>query len=183
MDYLHTLLARNEAFVAEGFNPGLRITPTSHSLIVGCVDTRVDPMAIFRLEQGEAAVYRNVGGRVNPALLETIALLRAVTRAAGGRVGTGSNLILMQHTDCGINHCYRGVPRLLAQHMGVAPGELDTLAVTNPYEAVALDVETLKQNLAIAGGYTVSGVVYDVATGKVTTVVPPVRLPAVEEAG
>lgn len=51
--------------------------------------------------------------------------------------------------------------------------QLDTLAITDPHKSVALDVAALKANPHICGGYTVSGLVYDVATGKVETVVSP----------
>jgi len=106
-----TLLRRNSAFVGLGFNPQLRMMPAGKMLIIGCVDPRVDPMDIFKLVPGEAAIYRNIGGRVNPALLETLALLRTVAQAAGGDVGPGSNLIVLHHTDCGINQC-AGATRL-----------------------------------------------------------------------
>lgn len=135
-------------------------------------------MNIFKPEPGEAAIFRNVGGRVNPALLETMALLRAVTRAAGGDIGPGSNLIVLHHTDCGINHCYHHAPKLLAQHMGVALEELDALSITDPRKSVALDVAALNANPHLSAGYSVSGPVYDVATGKVETVVPPTPPPS-----
>ncbi|WP_425343349.1 carbonic anhydrase [Pseudofrankia saprophytica] len=35
-------------------------------MVVGCVDPRVDPTHVLGLEQGEAAVIRNVGGRITP---------------------------------------------------------------------------------------------------------------------
>lgn len=176
MDYLGTLMRRNDEFARDGFNPNLRMMPSGKTLIIGCVDPRVDPMDIFKLEPGEAAIFRNVGGRVNPALLETMAILREVTLAAGGNIGPDSNLIVLHHTDCGIKHCFHHAPALLAQHMDVSPEELDALAVNDPYEAVALDVAALKANPDLPGGYMVSGLVYDVATGKVEIVVPPERL-------
>lgn len=133
------------------FNPHLRMMPSSKSLIIGCVDTdtHVDPMNIFKSEPGEVAVFRNVGGRVNPALLETIALLRVVTKAAGGKIGPGANLVVLHHTDCGINHSYRHAPELLARHLGVSLQELDTLAVTDPYKSVALDVTSRSDHLDV----------------------------------
>ena len=67
-------------------------------------------------------------------------------------------------------------PELLVRHRGVAPEELDALAITDPYKAVALDVAALKANPHLPGAYTVSGLVYDVATVKVETVVPPAHL-------
>jgi hypothetical protein len=48
------------------------------TMIIGCVDPRVDPVDIFGLVPGEAAVIRNVGGRITPATLQTMAMLRIV---------------------------------------------------------------------------------------------------------
>ena len=175
MNYLDSLLQRNEEFASDGFDPNLRMMPSGRSLIIGCVDPRVDPAEIFKLEHGEAAILRNIGGRVNPALIESLELLQEVTRGAG-RIGPESSLIVLHHTDCGINHCYHRAPGLLAKHMGVAAEQIDDLAITDPYKAVALDVEALRASPRVPGGYTVSGVVYDVATGKVDVVVPPARL-------
>ena len=121
-------------------------------------------------------MLRNVGGRVNPALIESLELLVEVTKAAGRPNGPGTNLVLLHHTDCGINHCYHRVPGLLSRHLGVAPEKIDDLAVTDPHEAVALDVAALRADPRVPGGYVVSGMVYDVATGKVEVVVPPAPL-------
>lgn len=177
MELLETLLRRNKEFASHGFNPGLRMMPTSKSLIVGCVDPRVDPMDVFKLEPGEAGIYRNVGGRATPAFLETVQLLRTVTQAAGGKIGPGSNIVVLHHTDCGIKHCYHGAQDLLAKHMGVGPEELYTKAVADPYQSVAIDVAAMQANPSVFGGYTVLGLVYDVATGEVATVVPPTAVP------
>jgi carbonic anhydrase len=59
--------------------------------------------------------------------------------------------------------------------MGVTTDELDALEIDDPYKAVALDVAALRASPDVSAGYTVSGLVYDVATGKVEIVVPPSR--------
>jgi carbonic anhydrase len=105
-----------------------------------------------------------------------MAILGTVSRAAGEAVGDGWKLIVLQHTDCGINGCYHHAPRLLSKYMGVADDKLDDLAITDPYKAVALDVASLKANPNLPGGFTVTGLVYDVETGHVETVVPPAPL-------
>lgn len=175
MDYIDTLMRRNVEFAENGFDPRLRMMPTSKTLIIGCVDPRVDPMDLFKLASGEAGIFRNVGGRVNPAVFETLGILRTVAVAAGGDIGPDWNLIMLHHTDCGIKRCYCHEPRLLAEHMGVTLAELDNLEINDPYKAVTLDVAALRANADIAGGYTVSGLVYDVETGNVEMVVPPSR--------
>ena len=173
MGFVETLTTRNADFVKHGFSADLKILPTARTLIIGCVDPRVDPMDILKLEPGEAAVIRNVGGRINPAMLETLGLLRAVSRAAGQEVGDGWNLIVLHHTDCGIVGCYHHAPDLLARHMGVTKDHLEALEITDPCKAVAVDIATLRANPQLPGGFTLSGLVYDVATGRIETVVSP----------
>ena len=176
MEFLDTLLERNADFAETGFSAGMKMMPSCRTMIIGCVDPRVDPMDILKLKPGEAAIIRNVGGRVSPALLETLALLRVVSRAGGQEVGTGWNLIVLHHTDCGIIGCYHHAPDMLAKHMGVSRSDLEAVAVTDPYEAVAVDVAALKANPNLPGGFMVSGLVYDVAKGTIDTVVPPALL-------
>jgi len=77
------------------------------------VDPRVDPVDVFGVEAGEAAIIRNVGGRVTPSTIDTLAMLRQVTRAAGGDLAAGWNLVVLHHTDCGITRL-GGAPKLLA---------------------------------------------------------------------
>jgi carbonic anhydrase len=176
MDYVETLASRNAAFAADGFHPELKIIPSKRTLILGCVDPRVDPLDILKLEPGEAAVIRNVGGRVIPSLLETLALLRAVSKAAGQEVGIGWNLVLLQHTDCGIIGCFHHARDMLARYMGVSSEGLEALAITEPHKAVAIDVAALKANTMLPGGFLVSGLVYDVADGRIEVVAPPTLL-------
>ena len=62
MDFLDTLLTRNARFAAADFSPELKMMPSTGTVVVGCVDPRVDPAEILALEPGEVAVIRNVGG-------------------------------------------------------------------------------------------------------------------------
>lgn len=176
MDYFESLAARNAEFAAEAFQPELKMLPHKRSVIIGCVDPRVDPVEIFKLEQGEAAVIRNVGGRVNSEIIETIDILGTVAKAAGKEVGEGWNLVVLHHTDCGIKGCYRHAPDLLAKYMEVATDQLEALAIMDPYKAVEIDVKALRESSDVPSGFTIAGLVYDVSTGKVETVVAPVRL-------
>jgi carbonic anhydrase len=172
MEFLNTLIQRNADFAEQQFSAGLKMIPSQKTMIIGCVDPRVDPMDVLGLKPGEAAIIRNVGGRVNPALLETMAILRTVSQVGGNEIGAGWNLIVLHHTNCGISGCYHHAPKLLAKHMGVEEGELAALEIDDPYKSVQVDVAALKANPKLPGGFTVSGLVYDVATGRVETVVP-----------
>jgi carbonic anhydrase len=152
MTVIDTLTERNEVFAANRFSKDLKIMPSMKTMIIGCVDPRVDPADIFGLVPGEPAVIRNVGGRITPATLQIMAMLRIVAIASGGEIGQGWNLIILHHTDCGIT-CLAHNPELLAKHFVVAPGDLDKLAIADPHQAVAVDVAALKSNPLLPGGF------------------------------
>ena len=176
MNVIEALVNRNEGFARKKSFGDLRIMPSKKTMILGCVDPRVDPAEIFDLVPGEAAVIRNVGGRVDPSVLQTMGLLRSVVKARGSDVGLGWHLVVLHHTDCGIIDCHHHAPTLLAKQLGISVAELDGLAIDDPYKAVALDVDSLRANPKLPNGLAVSGIVYDTATGLVKVVVPEMLL-------
>ncbi|NGZ83714.1 carbonic anhydrase [Duganella aceris] len=176
MNFLDTLAQRNKKFASTGFVGGLKMMPSQRTVIIGCVDPRVDPADVFGLETGETVVIRNVGGRVTKAALESLALVGKLAKAGGKEVGPGWNLVVLHHTDCGINGCSRLAPELLADHLGVQTSDFDAIGISDPYKSVAFDVAALQANADLPQGLTVSGVVYDVATGQAETVVAPFPL-------
>ena len=173
MDTIETLNERNKHFAAHRFPGKLAMMPALKTMIIGCADPRVDPTDVLGLELGDAAVIRNIGGRVTPATLQAMAMLRLVAAAdPAGAPGPGWNLIVLHHTDCGIKRL-TSYPDLLAEHFGIASAELDSKHITDPRSSVTTDVATLKANPLLPAELTVSGLVYDVATGLVETVVGP----------
>ena len=155
------------------------MTPAKGLMIVTCVDPRVDPLAVLGLQRGDAAVVRNVGGRVTPSLLQTMAMLRQVGRADGVEAGARLHVVVLQHTDCGITRIRSR--ELLAGYFGVPDAELDAKNLGRPVAAVREDVAALRANPMLPAGLSVSGIVLDVATGLIETVTSPEPLPA--EAG
>src|ERR1700683_2540626 len=131
MTVIDTLTQRNEVFAASRFSADLRIMPSMKPMVIGCVDPPVDPADIFGLVPGEAAIIRNVGGRITPATLQIMAMLGIVAKANGGETGQGGHLLVLHHTDCGITRLGHS-PELLANHFGVVPEDLDKLAIADP---------------------------------------------------
>jgi len=175
MTVIDTLIERNADFVAHQFTPNLPLATTLGITVIGCLDPRVDPAYVLGLKPGEAAVIRNIGGRVTPATLRTLALIGTLPRLLGVGPAGGMNIVVMQHTNCGITRMAQA-PDHLAPYFGVAPDELDAKAVMDPYAAVKVDIAALKADPTLPDESTVSGLVYDVATGRVEIVVPPTRL-------
>ena len=117
MTFIETLQARNAAFAKTDFNAALKMLPTQKTLLLGCVDPRVDPVDVLGVKLGEAAIIRNVGGRVTPSTLDTLAMLGVVSKRNGGQLGPNWNLIVLHHTDCGIKKIDQA-PELLATFFG-----------------------------------------------------------------
>jgi carbonic anhydrase len=180
MNNLDSMLERNKAFAAQQSAAGTLMPwlpsalPNVKAVIIGCADMRVDPTDILGTKPGEAVVMRNIGGRITPGLLEELGLLGRIGEVAREIPGGGGefHIIVLQHTDCGITRL-AGDPDKLAHYFQVQEGEVKAKAVTDPRTAVALDVALLRAVPALPGQWLVSGLVYDVATGLVETVVPP----------
>ena len=183
MSNLDSMLKRNKDFAAQQSAAGTlmpslpRAMPKVKAFIIGCADMRVDPAHVLGIEPGEAVVIRNVGGRITPGVLEQLGLLGRIGQVAGEAPGGGGefHLIVLQHTDCGITRL-AGDPAKLAHYFQVQESDLKTKAVTDPRAAVAGDVASLRAIPALPGGWLISGLVYDVATGQVEVVVPPARI-------
>jgi carbonic anhydrase len=182
---LDRMLERNREFAAQQsaagtLMPSLSLAlPNVKAIIIACADPRAEPAYVLGLKPGDAVVIRNIGGRVTPGLLEQLALLGRIGELAGENPGGGGefHIIVMQHTDCGMGRL-AGDPALLTRYFQIPEAELKAKTVRDPRAAVAGDVAALRAIPALPGGWLVSGLVYDVATGLVEVVVPPAPIRA-----
>jgi carbonic anhydrase len=171
------LVRRNGEFAERNAVAGLGLLPAGQMIVLGCVDPRVDPAVVLGVRLGEAAVIRNIGGRVTPAALRTLALLGAIARGGGQQPGGGWNLVVVHHTDCGISRLV-GHPEALAAELGTSPDALDHASLADPRASLVADLAALHANPMLPAGLIVSGLLYDVDTGRLETVVAPAPLGA-----
>ncbi|MFD3523090.1 carbonic anhydrase [Streptomyces sp. NPDC058653] len=168
MGAVETLVSGNEEFARSTFDGTLRMKPKLATVVIGCVDARVDPAVVLGAAQGEIMAIRNVGGRVTPRTLEELIMLRAIAGTVNDDFDSSWELIVMQHTQCGLTRIHDRT-ELLAPYFDVAESDLGAVPVTDPYAAVARDVSLLRADGRL-GSARVSGLVYDVATGRVESV-------------
>jgi carbonic anhydrase len=165
MSPIDDLLERNRRF-AEHDHLELPLLPRLGMCVVTCPDPRVDPAAVLGIELGEAAIVRAAAGRISPIVIQQLLFLQAAG-AAVGQAGDGLELVLMTHTDCGITHLqgpeYRDG---LALFLGCTVEELDDKSVGDPHGAVRVDIEALANNPLIPAALSVTGLVYDVHSGR-----------------
>jgi|SRR6187402_387597 len=185
MTELETLLENNKKFAAtvQAEHAPMRTLPEAlpfvKAIIIGCADMRVDPAHMLGIKTGEAVVLRNIGGRVTPGLLQQLGLLGRIGQVADAVPGGGGefNIIVLHHTDCGITRL-NGDPDLLGSYFQVPEPEVSKKAVLDPRESVKVDVAELRKVEVLPAQWLLSGLIYDVQTGRVETVVPPAPIRA-----
>ncbi|HUN36931.1 MAG TPA: carbonic anhydrase [Trebonia sp.] len=171
MGVTETLTERNAKFAETTFDSSLRMRPKLTTIVICCADTRVDPAVVLGAEPGEIMALRNIGGRVTPGTLDELVMLRRVSQSTGGDMDSEWELIVMQHTQCGITKI-QDQHELLAHYFQVGQDRLQDESIADPRAAVARDVAALRAESRLNEGVRVSGLVYDVTTGRVETVVP-----------
>ena len=175
MTRMTPLLERNEQF-ARTYTPLALAPPTAQVIIVTCLDHRVDPAIILGLRLGEAPVIRNAGGRVTPAVIGDVAYLSFLAEQLfAGQVAADGRLFevaVVHHTQCGTGFLADpGFRHQAARATGLAEPALEAAAVADPHATVKTDVERLLTAPSLSPKVSVSGHVYDIATGRVTTTV------------
>jgi carbonic anhydrase len=168
------LLERNEQF-ARTYTPVPLGLPAAQVIVITCLDHRVDPAITLGLTLGDAPVLRNAGGRVTQPVIEEIAYLAFLGgKLAGGQL-TGDRRVevaVVHHTQCGTGFLADpGFRREASAATGVKEAALESSAVDDPRATVTADVARLLASPLLPPGMSVSGHVYDIETGRVTTVV------------
>src|SRR5580704_6292286 len=174
MTRMTPLLERNEQF-ARDYTPVPLGPPTAQMIVVTCLDHRVDPAIILELQLGEAPVIRNAGGRVTQAVIDDVAYLAFLAEQLfGGQLADDRlfEVAVIHHTQCGTGFLADpGFRHQAAAATGLAEAALEGSAVADPHVTVKADVERLLASPLLSPKVSVSGHVYDIATGRVTTTV------------
>ena len=172
MTRMTPLLERNEQF-ARTYTPSALGLPAAQVLVVTCLDHRVDPAIVLGLRLGDAPVIRNAGGRVTPAVVEDIAFLAFLAEQLfGGQVAADRlfEVAVVHHTQCGTGFLADpSFRQQAAEATGISEAVLEATAVADPDTTVKTDVERLLASPLLSPKVSVSGHVYDIATGLVTT--------------
>jgi len=171
MTRLTPLLERNERFVRDYVPVPLGV-PTAQMIVVTCLDHRIDPAAILGLRPGEAPVIRNAGGRITQSVINDLAYLAFLAEEVFGMTGPLFEVAILHHTQCGTG--FLADPAFLrkaARATGVEEPVLRASEVAEPDRTVREDVERLLASPLLSPKASVSGHVYAIETGRVTTVV------------
>jgi carbonic anhydrase len=172
MAHIDPLLERNKHFATTPAREGASILARHKVYVITCLDPRTDPSAFLELELGDAMVIRNVGGRVSPDVLTDLAYIGYLSTVIIPG-GPGFEVAVIHHTQCGTHFLAdEEFRRGFAELIGGDDAALAAEAVVHPEQTVRVDVELLRSSTILPATITVSGHVYDVNTGLITTIIP-----------
>jgi carbonic anhydrase len=156
------LLQANKAY-ARTFDRGeLPMPPARRLAVVTCMDARIIPSRQLGLEEGDAHVIRNAGGRARDALRSLVISQRLL--------GT-NEIAVIHHTDCGmLTFTNQDLHAKVKQDLGADASAIDFLPFSDVEESVREDVAFLLSSPLIPGNVIIRGFVYDVRTGKLNEV-------------
>jgi carbonic anhydrase len=162
MSVTDELIQNNESYAANFSKGDLPMPPGKRVAVVACMDARLIPTRALGLDEGEAHVIRNAGGRAQDAVRSLVISQRLL--------GT-KEVLVIHHTDCGmLTFSNDDLYAKVQEDLGADASDIDFLPFPDLEQSVRDDVQFLKNSPLIPDDVSVRGFVYDVKTGKVTEV-------------
>src|SRR5947209_3819882 len=157
-EFLHA----NEAYASTFHKGVLAMPPASHVAVLVCMDARIDPARALGLEEGDAHVIRNAGGRAADALRSLI--------ISEQLLGT-TQIVVIHHTDCGmLTFSNEDLRTKVKQELHANADNIDFLPFSDLEQSVRDDVTFLRASPFIPQSIEISGFIYDVKSGKLLPV-------------
>jgi carbonic anhydrase len=166
MPVVPEFLAANEQYASQFDKGDLPLPPKRKVAVLICMDARIDPAKVLGLEEGDAHVIRNAGGRAADAL-RSLAISHELL---GIR-----EIVVIHHTDCGMltfsnDDIRQKLEADLGPEAGKIASQIDFLPFRDLDQSVREDVEAIQASPLIPDDIAVSGFVYDVHTGRLRPV-------------
>jgi len=158
------VLKANEAYASSFTNEkaSLALPPARKLAIVACMDARLDVAKATGLQEGDAHVIRNAGGRISDAL-RSLALSQTL-------LGT-QEVIIIHHTDCGLlTFTDESIRHKLRTERNVDADHVAFLSFHDLDQSVRDDIQLYHSSPLVRHDVPVRGFVYDVKTGKLNEV-------------
>jgi carbonic anhydrase len=181
-EILKEVLLANSSYTATFGDKGkLALPPARRFAILTCMDARLDPAKFAGLQEGDAHVIRNAGGRASQDAIRSLVISHKL-------LGT-QEWFVIHHTDCGME-LFNGqiICELLEQSLetanltadgwvdvGQGPGsaagrQIDWLEFHDARAAVVDDVRTIRSHPLVPKRIPIYGYLYHVTTGQLEEV-------------
>lgn len=166
MSVTEELVAANRQYASDFTKGDLAMPPNRKIAILVCMDARIDPAKALGLDEGDAHVIRNAGGRASDAL-RSLAISHSL-------LGT-REIVVIHHTDCGMQTFTNdSIRETLGDGLGerakIAATEIDFLPFSDVAQSVREDLTVIRNSPLIPQEIPVRGFVYDVRNGALQAV-------------
>ncbi|KAL1961583.1 hypothetical protein VTN77DRAFT_1435 [Rasamsonia byssochlamydoides] len=153
--------AANAKYAASFTKGNLPLPPARKVAVVACMDARLDPARALGLEEGDAHVIRNAGGRVTDAIRSLVISQQLL--------GT-REIVILHHTDCGmLTFTDEDIRNKIRTDLKQNADHIAFLPFKDLRQSVLDDIEILKQSPLILD-VPITGYLYEVETGKIVKV-------------
>jgi carbonic anhydrase len=165
MSALDDLLAANKRYAASFTKGDLAAPPARRVAVLTCMDARLDPERFLGLEEGDAHVIRNAGGRASDDAIRSLVISYKLLDTR--------EFLVIHHDDCGmLTHTNEQIREILRRDLNADASGIDFLPFSDLDESVREDVQTIRSSPLIADDIEVRGFVYDVKSGRLREVSP-----------
>ena len=153
----------NDAYASSFSKGNLPMPPARHVAVLTCMDARLLPSRFLGLEEGDAHVIRNAGGRASDDAIRSLAISQQL-------LGT-NEVVVIHHTDCGmLTFSNEDLRKKLKQELNANAEHIDFLPFKDLEQSVRDDVATIKNSPLLLKNIEVSGFIYDVKSGRLLPV-------------
>ncbi|KAL2851162.1 carbonic anhydrase [Aspergillus pseudoustus] len=153
--------AANAKYAAKFTKGDLALPPARKVAVIACMDARLDPAKALGLEEGDAHVIRNAGGRAVDALRSLVISQQLL--------GT-REIVLVHHTDCGmLTFSDEIIREKIRTDLGQDADHIAFLPFKDLEKSVLDDIRLLQAHPLILD-VPITGYIYQVESGKISKV-------------
>jgi carbonic anhydrase len=162
MTAVQEFLQANEAYASKFQKGNLPMPPARKVAVLTCMDARLDPARMLGLEEGDAHVIRNAGGRAADALRSLV--------ISEQLLGTDT-IVVIHHVDCGmLTFTDEQLHEKIKQDLHADADHIAFLPFKDLEQSVRDDVAFLRSSPLIPQNIEIVGFIYDVRSGKLLPV-------------
>src|SRR6266852_7661705 len=131
MSAIEDFLKANESYAATFQKGDLPMPPSRHVAVLTCMDARLHPSRFLGLNEGDAHVIRNAGGRASDDAIRSLVISQQL-------LGTNT-VVVIHHTDCGmLTFSNADLRTKLRQELGANADNIDFLPFKDLEQSVPM---------------------------------------------